>query len=120
MKIAIRTAILLACAAVLVWGRVPSPAPQAPRVVQITAKRFEFVPNHITLKKGEPVVLQVTSEDVTHGFFLRPLKIDEELAPGQTKSIPLTPQTTGVYTIICDHFCGVNHGNMHMTVEVVE
>ena len=120
MKTAIRTAILLACAAVLVWGRAPSPAPQAARVIPITAKRFEFVPNHLTLKKGEPVVLQVSSEDVTHGFFLRPLKIDEDIEPGQTKQIPVTPQTAGSYTIICDHFCGVNHGNMHMSIEVVE
>ncbi len=90
------------------------------RVVKITARRFEFVPNQVTLKKGEPVVLQLTSEDVTHGFFVRPLKIDEDIEPGQTKQIPVTPQAAGTYTIICDHFCGVNHGNMHMTIEVVE
>jgi len=92
----------------------------APPVIKITAKRFEFVPNQLTLKKGEPVVLQVTSEDVTHGFFLRPLKIDDVLKPGQTRDIPLTPQVAGKFTAICDHFCGVNHGAMHMTIEVVE
>ena len=92
----------------------------APKVIKIVAHRFEFVPDRITLKKGEPVVLQVTSEDVTHGFFVRPLKIDEELEPGETRQIPLTPQASGTYTIICDHFCGVNHGNMRMTIEVVE
>src|ERR1051326_4351455 len=44
-------------------------------VVEITAKRFAFIPNRITLKKGETVKLRIHSEDVTHGFFLRPLKI---------------------------------------------
>ncbi len=120
MKTAIRIAALIVIVTVLVWGRAPSPAPPQARVIANKAHRFEFVPDHITLKKGEPVVLQVTSEDVTHGFFVRPLKIDEDLAPGQTKQIPLTPQTAGTYTLICDHFCGVNHGNMHMTIEVVE
>ncbi len=120
MKSAIRIAALLDAVTVLVWGQAPSPAPPEARVIAITAHRFEFVPDHVTLKKGEPVVLQLTSEDVTHGFFVRPLKIDEDLEPGQTKQIPLTPQSAGTYTIICDHFCGVNHGNMHMTIEVVE
>ena len=51
----------------------------APRAIVITAKRFEFVPSTITLKKGETVKLVVTSEDVTHGLFIRPLKIDTDL-----------------------------------------
>ncbi len=124
MKDVLRISLLGACAVVLMWGPTPSPvqaAPQSeqPRVILIKAHRFEFVPNQITLKKGEPVVLQITSEDVAHGFFVRPLKIDEDLEPGHTKSIPLTPQVAGKFTTICDHFCGVNHGNMHMTIEVV-
>ena len=123
MKTAILIATLSACAVVLVWGRASSPAQaqsMPPRTIKITARRFEFVPNQITLKKGEAVTLQVTSEDVTHGFFLRPLKIDEELEPGTKRDITVTPQTAGKFTVICDHFCGVNHGNMHMTIEVVE
>ena len=54
-------------------------ADENPRVSEITAKRFGFASNQITLKKGETVKLRLTSEDVTHGFFLRPLKIDEEI-----------------------------------------
>ncbi len=92
----------------------------APRVIDITAKRFEFAPNAITLKKGETVRLRVRSEDVTHGFFLRPLKIDAEIPAGQTTEIEVTPQQTGTFTLICHHFCGSGHGNMKMTVVVTE
>ncbi len=128
MKTAIRIAILCTCAAWLTWAQVSDlrqpghrPASTQPaRVIQIRAKRFEFTPSHITLKKGEPVVLQLSSEDVTHGFFVRPLKIDAEIQPGKTTEVEVTPQAAGAYTIICDHFCGVNHGAMHMTIEVVE
>jgi cytochrome c oxidase subunit 2 len=88
------------------------------RVIEITAKRFAFAPNNITLKKGETVTLRLHSEDVTHGFFMRALKIDEVIEPGQTKDVTLTPQTAGSFTTICDHFCGVNHGNMNMTIVV--
>ena len=91
---------------------------EEPRAIAITAKRFEFVPSTITLKKGETVKLVVTSEDVTHGFFLRPLKIDTDLVPGKTQEITVTPQATGTFLAICHHFCGAGHGNMKLTVVV--
>ncbi len=91
-----------------------------PKTVDIVAKRFEFQPSKVTLKKGETVTLRVTSQDVTHGLFVRPLKIDADIPPGQTKEITITPQTVGTFTAICDHFCGSGHGNMKMTFEVVE
>ena len=87
-------------------------------VVEITAKRFAFSPDKITLKKGQTVKLRLHSEDVTHGFFLRPLKLDEEIPAGQTKDVVVTPQIAGSFTTICDHFCGANHGNMNMTIVV--
>ena len=91
-----------------------------PRVIDITAKRFAFSPNQITIKKGETVKIRLTSEDVTHGFFMRALKIDEDIEPGKPTEITLTPQIAGTFTTICDHFCGANHGNMNMTITVVE
>ena len=87
-------------------------------VVEITAKRFAFTPDRITLKKGQTVKLRIHSEDVTHGFFLRPLKLDEEVPAGQTIEVTVTPQDAGTFTTICDHFCGANHGNMNMTIVV--
>ena len=90
----------------------------APRAIVITAKRFEFVPSTITLKKGETVKLVVTSEDVTHGLFIRPLKIDTDLTPGETQQLTVTPSTAGTFTAICHHFCGSGHGGMKLTVVV--
>jgi len=87
-------------------------------VVEITAKRFAFVPDKVTLKKGQTVKLRLHSEDVTHGFFLRPLKLDEEIPAGGTAEVTITPQTAGTFMTICDHFCGANHGNMNMTIVV--
>lgn len=87
-------------------------------IVEITAKRFAFSPDKITLKKGQTVKLRLHSEDVTHGFFLRPLKLDEEIPAGQTIDVALTPETAGTFMTICDHFCGANHGNMNMTIVV--
>ena len=89
-----------------------------PKVIDITAKRFGFTPEQITLKKGETVTLRLHSEDVTHGFFMRKLKIDTEVEAGKTAEVTITPDTPGSYTTICDHFCGTNHGNMKMMIVV--
>ena len=93
---------------------------QDPKVINITAKRFEFSPNQITLKKGEPVKLLLTSADVTHGFFVRQLKIDEVIEPGKTTEVTVTPEKAGRFLTICDHFCGAGHGGMSMTIVVEE
>jgi cytochrome c oxidase subunit II len=90
----------------------------SPRVVEITAKRFGFTPDQVTLKKGELVILRLHSEDVTHGFFMRKLKIDTDIEAGKTTDVTITPDMPGTYTTICDHFCGANHGNMKMTIVV--
>jgi cytochrome c oxidase subunit 2 len=95
-------------------------AQSEPKTIAITAHRFTFEPNQITLKKGESVTLQLTTSDVTHGFYLKPLKIDEVIEPGKTTNVTVTPQTAGMFTTICDHFCGTNHGNMKMTIVVTE
>lgn len=91
-----------------------------PKVVEISAKKFEFTPAEITLRKGEPVILRLSSSDRVHGFMSKPLKIDTDIAVGKTTDIALTPDSAGDFTIICDHYCGTGHGNMKMKVSVVE
>jgi len=93
-------------------------AAEEPRVIAVTAKRFEFSPKEITLKVGETVKLQLTTEDVTHGLFVKPLGIDEEIVPGKTTEVVVTPKAAGRYTTICDYFCGAGHGGMKMTIVV--
>jgi cytochrome c oxidase subunit 2 len=89
-----------------------------PRVIEVRAKRFEFTPAEIHLKKGEPVLLRLTTEDVRHGLFSRPLRLDAEFEPGTPKDVPVTPGESGKFLVICDRFCGPGHGNMHLSVVV--
>jgi cytochrome c oxidase subunit 2 len=108
-------AAALALAAVLAAPHIRA---EEPRVVEISAKRFAFTPDQITLRKDQPAVLRLVSQDVTHGFFMRELGIDATIAPGPATDVALTPRTPGRYTVICDHFCGAGHGNMKMTIVV--
>ena len=91
-----------------------------PKVIEITAKKFEFTPSEITLKKGEPVILRLTSTDRVHGFMSKPLKVDTDIVAGKTTEVAVTPDTAGDFMVICDHYCGTGHGNMKMKVTVVE
>jgi len=111
------TAVLLIVTTAGLAGRTLQPTDE-PRVIAITAKRFEFIPKEITLKQGETVKLQLTTEDVTHGFLVRPLGIDADIVAGKTTELIVTPKSPGRYTTICDHFCGAGHGAMKMTIVV--
>ncbi len=91
-----------------------------PKVIEITAKKFEFTPSEITLKKGQPVILRLTTADRVHGFMSKPLKFDTDIAVGKTTDIAVTPDAAGDFTVICDHYCGTGHGGMKMKVSVVE
>ena len=89
-----------------------------PRVVTLSAKRFEFTPNQITLKKGQPVTLRVSAEDRDHGFYQKDLKLALDLTPDHVSEVTITPQKAGRFVVICDHFCGSGHGNMKMVINV--
>ena len=94
------------------------PEPSRPRVLNISAKRFEFTPNQITLKRGEPVTLRVSAEDRDHGFYQKDLKIELDLSPDKPSEATITPDKVGRFVVICDHFCGSGHGNMKMVINV--
>jgi cytochrome c oxidase subunit 2 len=90
------------------------------RVIHITAKKFDFSPDSITLKKGVPVVFEISSADREHGFNLRAFGIRTNVSPGKVSRIRFTPDKTGKFTFSCDVFCGDGHEEMTGTVVVTE
>jgi len=125
IKNKIITATLLAAACGIVLAAVAAKtnlagAAVSPKVIEISAKRFQFTPSEITLKKGEPVILKLTSTDRVHGFLSRLFKIDTDILPDKTTDIAVMPTRAGNFTIICDHYCGTGHGNMKLKVTVVQ
>jgi cytochrome c oxidase subunit 2 len=90
------------------------------KVIQIKAKKFEFSPNTITLKKGEPVVFELTSEDRTHGFSLKEFGVRAEVSPSQPTRLRFTPDKTGEFSFACDVVCGGGHAEMSGKLVVTE
>lgn len=100
---------------------IPAAPPQSRHQVEITAMQFAFMPDEITLKKGEPVTLVLHSLDVTHGLKIEALHVSvDEIKKGQTKKVDVTPQEAGHFEGMCAHYCGKGHGSMRLTVNVVE
>jgi cytochrome c oxidase subunit II len=95
-----------------------SAAQTSERVIKITAHKFEYEPNEIHLKVGEPVVLELTSKDVTHGFNIPDLGLRADLEPGETVRLRLVPEKSGTFEFHCDNFCGIDHENMSATITV--
>jgi cytochrome c oxidase subunit 2 len=91
-----------------------------PRVIEISASRFTFEPNEITIKRGEEVLLILHSKDVTHGLVIEDLGVRADAKKGAATEIKLNPLTDGTFEGKCAHFCGVGHGSMVFTVHVVD
>lgn len=95
-------------------------ATPAEQVIKIGSKKFVFTPNQITLKKGVPVTLQFTSEDVMMGFNVPELGLRTDIIPGQVRELHLVPNKVGQFAFICDVFCGSGHEDMNGMLTVVE
>jgi cytochrome c oxidase subunit 2 len=93
---------------------------QPTQTIAISAQRFSFTPNEITLKKGQPVTLVIETKDVAHGLLIEGLGIRTDIKKGQASEVTFTPETAGTFEAKCAHFCGKGHGSMKMTVRVLE
>jgi cytochrome c oxidase subunit II len=87
------------------------------RVVKVTAKKFEFSPSVIRVKRGEEVEIELTSLDRRHGFDVPGLGIHSDVKPGSPTRIRLKAEKAGSYPFHCSVFCGSGHEGM--TGEIV-
>lgn len=94
----------------------------APNVheIQVTAKKYEFSPNPIRVKKGEPVRLIITATDHDHGIQLDAFHIKQKLKKGVPTTIEFTPDKAGTFPFKCSVFCGLGHGGMKGELVVEE
>jgi cytochrome c oxidase subunit 2 len=92
----------------------------AEQVVRMTARKFEYTPSQIMLKKGVPVVLEITALDRDHGFKVPELGIRADLKSGQVTRIRIVPDRAGTFEFRCDVFCGSGHEDMSGEIVVVD
>ncbi len=93
---------------------------QSAKRVEIVAKRYDFTPGDITVKKGSPVTIVLTSKDVDHGVKFKDFNVSVSAKKGETKELTFTPDKTGDFIGQCSVFCGSGHGSMKLTLHVTE
>ena len=86
-------------------------ATDAPEITVI-ARKYEFDPNTIIVKKGKRVRLTITAADHDHGFKLDAFNIDKVLKKGEATTIEFVADKAGTFPFQCSHFCGMGHGKM--------
>jgi cytochrome c oxidase subunit 2 len=77
----------------------------------LAARMWSWYPA-LRLRKGETYRLHLSSLDLNHGFSLQPLNMNFQVVPGYDHVLTLTPTSTGVFTIVCNEFCGIGHDRM--------
>jgi len=114
------TVYLLASTFSASWTPGIAEATQAQQVVKISARRYEFQPTNITLRKGSTTVLRLTTEDRVHGFNIPAMNVRADIVPGKVTEVTLLPQKQGDFEFFCDIFCGSGHEDMRGKITVVE
>jgi mono/diheme cytochrome c family protein/plastocyanin len=76
-------------------------------------------PDVIHANAGEPLHLNLTSDDVVHGFAVGQMDMESvDVLPGKVTDVTIIFDKPGIYTFFCTRWCGVNHWRMRGTIEV--
>jgi cytochrome c oxidase subunit 2 len=80
--------------------------------IKMTAKKYEFTPGTIRVKKGERVRLLITALDRAHGFKIEAFKLEQKLPKGEEVTIEFTADQSGTFPFQCSEVCGLGHKKM--------
>jgi cytochrome c oxidase subunit II len=113
----------------IVMAAIAAAQTSAPRVIEVSAKKYEFTPAEIHVKKGERVELKVHSVDETHGIKIDvyPEGTKDKTSPGLVfghpetngkveksvdQAVDFVANEPGTYDFKCAKLCGMGHRHM--------
>ncbi len=68
---------------------------------------------------GRPVSLVMHSRDVIHDFFVRELRLKQDIVPGMEIPYRFQADRVGTYEIACAELCGLGHSQMRGVMQVM-
>jgi heme/copper-type cytochrome/quinol oxidase subunit 2 len=80
--------------------------------IKMTAEKYDFKPDAITVKKGDQVRLLITSLDRDHGIKIEAFHVNRKLPKGEPVLVEFTADQTGTFPFECSQFCGLGHKKM--------
>jgi cytochrome c oxidase subunit 2 len=96
-------------------------------VIKVTglqwAWRFEYpaygvISDELHLPVDQQVLLDMTSNDVIHSFWVPEFRVKQDLVPGRITQLRITPNVIGSYAVRCAEICGTSHAYMESPVKV--
>jgi len=101
-----------------------------PLIVNVTAEQFEwqFTYPHqgnvtaaeLRLPVDRTVKLVMTTRDVIHSFWVPEFAQKQDVVPGITTTLVITPDRLGTYPVICTELCGLGHALMRSEAIVMQ
>lgn len=80
--------------------------------VHMLGHLWAWTPSPLHVPQGATITFYVTSSDVLHGFEVQGTTINVTAVPGITGTATYTFDRPGIYNIICNEFCGIEHQAM--------
>ena len=68
--------------------------------------------NDLHVPMGEPIEINMISQDVIHSLYIPALRLQMETLPNRYTRIWFTADRPGIYRILCSEFCGTDHSVM--------
>ncbi len=96
--------------------------PKKHMIVNVTAQQFAWsfsypaykglTSSTLRLPIHEAVQLHMRSKDVIHSFWVPQFSQKQDVVPGLTTKVIITPKRLGTYPVICTELCGEGHALM--------
>ncbi len=116
-----------------VWSEIRTQMPKNPDLrLEIQAQQFAWnitypesgvtTLNQLHIPVGKKVVVELTSKDVIHSFFIPQFRLKQDAVPGSKINVWFEATKTGNYELVCAEFCGLAHYRMKgfVTIETPE
>ena len=104
--------ILTTVSILVLTGTAQQPAAEGVREFKVAARKYEFSPGTIAVKRGDRVRLVLTATDREHGFKLDAFHIERKLPKGEAVTLEFTVDQSGTFQFHCSQFCGIGHARM--------
>jgi len=83
------------------------------------ASKDDIVSASLKVPVGKPILLKMQSRDVIHNFFVRELRMKQDIVPGMEIPIHFQADQIGIYEVPCSELCGLGHFQMRTTMQVM-
>lgn len=89
------------------------------------AWRFEYPDDkgvksyELVMPVGRGINFEMQSADVIHSFWIPEMGQKQDLVPGITTHLVVTPKRIGTFTLVCTELCGLGHATMRGPVRVL-